>query len=270
MEWPKLKNIIILILALLNAFLLFLVGGQEVRARRYDRAAISGAAAVLAQNGIAVDTELLKGAGSSLMAQDVRRDIETEAAFARTLLGGVAAAADQGGGLYVYTGVRGSVVFRAGGAVEATFSEYTVQDADLEAFSLALLESLGLQGEVVERSEETVVCRQLLDGTPLFSCCLTFRFDGARLRSIGGTVVLGTAVPDSSGQTLDVPTAMVRFLEGVLGSGDICAAVTGMRSGYRSSQSFDAAVHLAPVWLISTDVSEYYLDSLSGKLSRVQ
>ena len=36
MEWSKLKNIILLLLVSVNAFLLILVGVQESRAARYE------------------------------------------------------------------------------------------------------------------------------------------------------------------------------------------------------------------------------------------
>lgn len=39
MEWPKLKNIIILILLLLNGFLLVLVGMRYTESVQYERAA---------------------------------------------------------------------------------------------------------------------------------------------------------------------------------------------------------------------------------------
>ena len=43
MEWPKLKNIIILILLLVNGFLLVLVVGREFQVSRYERSAFTQA-----------------------------------------------------------------------------------------------------------------------------------------------------------------------------------------------------------------------------------
>ena len=62
MEWPKLKNIIILILLLVNGFLLVLVVGREFQVSRYERSAFTQAGQVLAQNGITVDEDLLEQA----------------------------------------------------------------------------------------------------------------------------------------------------------------------------------------------------------------
>ena len=270
MEWSKLKNIIIVILLLVNGFLLVLVGGQEIQVRRYEHSALTGAAAVLEQGGITVETDVLKQAKSGLTAQSISRDIQAEADFARTLLGGDTAVTDQGGGLYVYTGAQGSMVFRSGGTVEAALTDYPVEPEQREAQVRQLLADLGLRCELLGSQGDAIVCRQLLEDAPLFSCRLTFQFSGERLLSVSGSLVLGSPVSESSAQSLSVPTAVIRFLDGIRASGDVCTAVTEMRPGYRSSQSFDAAIHLTPVWLVSTDVSEYYLDSITGRLARVE
>ena len=47
MEWRKVKNIIILVLLLLNGFLLVLVGTRREEALRYDQRALLQAAQVL-------------------------------------------------------------------------------------------------------------------------------------------------------------------------------------------------------------------------------
>ena len=52
MEWSKLKNIILLLLVSVNAFLLILVGVQESRAARYEEDTRQAAVRVLEQSGI--------------------------------------------------------------------------------------------------------------------------------------------------------------------------------------------------------------------------
>ena len=77
MEWPKLKNIIILILLLVNGFLLVLVVGRELQVARYERSALTQAGQILAQNGISVEEDLLyEAARSSLIPLTVQRDLQ--------------------------------------------------------------------------------------------------------------------------------------------------------------------------------------------------
>ena len=63
MPRSKLKNIIILILLLVNAFLLLLVGGQLIQTRQAQRSTLAKAGLILAQNGIAVSEEALAQMG---------------------------------------------------------------------------------------------------------------------------------------------------------------------------------------------------------------
>ena len=86
MEWSKLKNIILLLLVSVNAFLLILVGVQESRAARYEEDTRQAAVRVLEQSGITFGPERVpQEAGLSPLT--VTRDRESEAIVAQTLLG---------------------------------------------------------------------------------------------------------------------------------------------------------------------------------------
>ena len=88
MEWSKLKNIILLLLVSVNAFLLILVGVQESRAARYEEDTRQAAVRVLEQSGITFGPERVpQEAGLSPLT--VTRDRESEAIVAQTLLGDV-------------------------------------------------------------------------------------------------------------------------------------------------------------------------------------
>ncbi len=86
MEWPKLKNIIILILLLVNAFLLIMVGVQERDTAQYREQTITDMVNVLERNGIHLDRDRVPEE-LDLTALTVERDQESEAALAAALLG---------------------------------------------------------------------------------------------------------------------------------------------------------------------------------------
>ena len=77
MEWPKLKNIIILILLLLNGFLLVLVGMRYTESVQYERAALEQTLKVLEGQGIQADGAALAPAGE-LAPLTAERDLERE------------------------------------------------------------------------------------------------------------------------------------------------------------------------------------------------
>ena len=273
MEWPKLKNIIILILLLVNGFLLVLVVGREFQVNRYEHSALTQAGQVLAQNGITVEDDLLsRAARDSLVPLTVQRDLQAEMDIAQTLLGTQAVRTDQGSGLYGYDSDRGSALFRANGDVSVTLVDCPLDGQDPSDHAASLLEQMGLDGEVLDiqtdRGQTTVTFHQLLNGVPVYTCRLTFTYDSDSLLSISGTLMTGTVTPVSGvASSLDLPTALISFLRGVLDRGDVCSAIHDLQLGYRSSQAFGSDIQLTPTWSITTNISSYYLDTATGELA---
>lgn len=274
MEWSKIKNIIIVLLLLVNAFLLLLVGGQMIRDRHVRREAMENAGRILAQNGITVTDEALEEMGErALLPATAARSGETELALARALLGEDAAGEEQSGSLRLYTGQAGTVLFRASGEFSAELSAPLPVEGDPSAQALSLLEKAGLEGEVMEETADgtaaVVTLRQLLDGHPLYTCCIRFFYEDGSLTAVSGTVLPSGQAVFSEQTVLDGPTALIRFLSAIGDSGDICSSVTALRPGYRMTPSFASGLYLQPVWLVSTDASEYYLDGMTGEISRI-
>lgn len=277
MEWSKIKNIIILLLLLVNGFLLVLVGMRQGQSQRYQSSALTQALQVLEGNGIQVQQQALADArGRS--AWSVGREVSREQALAAALLGEEVSVENQGGGVYRYQGQRGWVTLRAGGAVSLTTaqdSRWTTQDPLRHA--QGLLEEMGLEGEVLEagivQGTGTVCLRQLWQGAPLFSCRLVFTYDQGRLLSMEGSLTAADPAQGEQepGESLTLPTALLRFLDGILSSGDVCSQIQSMQPGYRvTDQSFSGSVTLHPVWLVTSNTGQYYLDGLTGALTRAE
>ena len=273
MEWPKLKNIIILILLLVNGFLLVLVVGREFQVSRYERSAFTQAGQVLAQNGITVDEDLLEQAvRESLVPLTVQRDLQAEMDIAQALLGCQAVRTDQGGGLYGYDSDRGSALFRSNGDFSFSLLDCPLDGQSPSNHAADILKQMGLNGEELgsqTAGEQTKVSfRQVLNDVPVYTCRLDFLYGNGRLLSISGTLMTGSVTPVSTpSSALDLPTALISFLRGVLERGDVCSSIDGLRLGYRSSQAFGADIRLTPTWLITTNISGYYLDAATGTLT---
>lgn len=75
MEWRKLKNLIILILLVVNGFLLVLVAARSQEAAQYERSALEHTVQVLERGGIQVDLSALSPA-VGLSPLSVDRDLE--------------------------------------------------------------------------------------------------------------------------------------------------------------------------------------------------
>ena len=236
MEWPKIKNVIIVILLFVNGFLLLLVGGQLLRERYTQRSALQNAAQILEQNGIAISEEALAQIGGTpLSPMTAGRDLTAEEKLAALLLGEDAVCTDQSGGLYLYSSPMGTAAFRASGECSVSFASPQPVSSPLPDHARDYLRQLGLDGEVLSSEEgdsgrTTVLLRQLFDDAPLYSCTAEFTYTPDGLVSIQGSLLITSAPPVFSDEAvLDATTALIRFLSAVLDSGDLCSSVTSIR-----------------------------------------
>ena len=274
MEWPKLKNIIILILLLLNGFLLVLVGMRYTEAAKYDRTALNQTLEVLEARGIQADPDSLSPA-ESLPPLTMERDLEAEQKLAAALLGSEVDADNQGGGLYLYRSKLGELSLRAGGELSAQLAQDEHWRTDSpESHAAGLLRAMELtarQTGVTTQGTETVVrFRQLLDRIPVFSCEVEFVYKDGLLRTVRGTLLPAGQTVQEAGSALTLPTALMRFLDGITATGDVCSSIQSMEAGYRiSSQPLSGGVRLTAVWLVSSNTADYYLDGATGALTRL-
>ena len=274
MEWHRLKNIIILILLLLNGFLLVLVAGRWQEAAEYDRTALEQTVEVLAGRGIAVDVDGLSAAGT-LPPLSLERDPDAEQKLARALLGEAVESDSRGGGLYLYRGALGEVSVRAGGELSAALADDPAWDAaGPEGHAAALLKKMGVSARLLDaetREGRTVVrFRQLWNKVPVFSCEVEFIYENGRLRIFQGTLLIAGQGTEEAGDILSLPTALMRFLDGVTASGDVCSAIRSMEAGYLiAAQPLSGGVRLTAVWLVSSNTADYYLDGATGALTRL-
>ena len=274
MEWKKLKNLIILILLMVNGFLLVLVWSRREESASYQRAALEQTVRVLNKSGIEVDLDAAIPA-DSLPPLTVERDLDRELQLARGLLGQDAQADNRGGGLYLYQNGAGQLSVRPGGELSAELQEDSRWSTGHPARHAAgLLRDMGLEAEELETVQEDgqtrVRFRQVWNGAAVFSCEVEFVYENDALGAIRGTLVAAGQGTAEGGQALTLPTALMRFSEEITAAGDVCTAIRSMEPGYRGTvQPLSGGVRLAPVWLVATDTGKYYLDCVTGALTRV-
>ena len=112
--------------------------------------------------------------------------------------------------------------------------------------------------------------RQLWNKVPVFSCGVEFVYENGRLRTVQGTLLTAGQGTEEAGEVLSLPTALMRFLDGVTATGDVCSSIRSMEAGYRvASQPLSGGVRLTAVWLVSSNTADYYLDGTTGALARL-
>lgn len=120
MAWPKIKNIIILMLLVTNLCLLAFVGWREIRDWQLQDKALEQAVSFLAERGIQVDERIVPRS-AELPPMGMERDLEEEQTLAAALLGDGLTREERSGEVYVYAGERGCSSATAAGSSGPTF-----------------------------------------------------------------------------------------------------------------------------------------------------
>lgn len=273
MEWSKLKNIIIIMLACVNAFLLVLVLHRQQESRSYSENAREDAITVLWNTcRIALDRELLPE-DMPLSAMAVERDSALEQRQAEALLGTLTGTPSDS---MRYEGTRGSAQFYINGSFSAELVEgaYPVGESTPEEFALALMETLEVEGEVLSAetsawpSQAVVVLRQSWDGNPIFDCTATLLFQDGELREIQRDVsrrLVGTPQAVGGTDCLDMVTLLLRFADYVKQNSRVCSEITGFTAGYALDAQSEPT-RLTPTWYVTTDNGAYYWNAVTGDI----
>ena len=151
MAWPKIKNIIILMLLVTNLCLLAFVGWREIRDWQLQDKALEQAVSFLAERGIQVDERIVPRS-AELPPMGMERDLEEEQTLAAALLGDGLTREERSGEVYVYEGERGLLQCHSSGEFWADFQSGAFpvpEGAEMAEHALETMELLHFQGEVV-------------------------------------------------------------------------------------------------------------------------
>lgn len=265
METYRLKNIAILILLLLNAFLLTLLGYQHMQSRQSDSDTVEQLRVLFSGNQLSL-ADSVDPLQPVLSPMTLSRNTETEADMADMLLGGGAEGASQGGGIYSYTSAAGSLQFRSGGSFDSI--QLSLPVTDISDFAISFCESFGYQDIDIQLagSGGTVTAIQYVAGVPILGCGLTMVFRDGSLTEVSGAHISLENAALSSEEQLTCVSALVRFLDYRSSAGIICSEIASVSCIYSLVES---SATLVPVWQVETDTYTYLVDAVSGEISRL-
>lgn len=267
METYRLKNIVILILVLVNLFLLGLLLNFRCQQRHTSQELAQQLVRLYDQHGIALPEDLEADA-PSLTPMGVSRSLSDEAAIAAYLLGEEAEGADQGGGIYTYTGTLGTVQFRSSGAFD--YAPVRQDVTDPQTFFDGFLETFGYRALTSSYGANTgtfTAVRQV-EGYDVYNCTVSFRFSGQQLVSVAGSWVSTagtTALPQPSYTAAD---ALSQFLEYRSEAGVVCNSVVSVQPAYDLQSPTPSTLQLSAKWQVVTDTYRYYVDCVTKEVQR--
>lgn len=266
MQSWRLKNIIILILALVNVFLLgslLLRKSEDTSARRQAATELT---ALFAADGVTLNPEAI-ASGPAPEGRTLNRSAEEDQKVAVFLLGDEATAGDKGGGISEYRSSGGTALFRVGGGFEATGTLSGGEDPEtwLRRFCrLFYYDDLVLS---LEDGSGTAVAVQQHNGYSVANCTITFTLREGEVTALSGTHLPATYTAVDPTVPLSALTALTSFLEYRRNSGAVVSSVTDMVPCYELQSTSATPITLVPVWQVVTGAGNYYVNSFTGIVS---
>lgn len=267
MDRYLLKNIMIIILVLVNGFLLGSLSMRQTSESRSRRQAEEQLVELFAADNIALDPDAISSEEPPASLTFLR-STEREQEAAVFFLGEDLTAQNQGGGINTYTGAAGTATFRSNGSFDvkgALAAEDTEEfcTSFCRAFSYSqpvfLLDHSGSgTGSAVYRHSKL----------PVFNCTVTFTLENGILTSVSGTLLPkeGSAVSESR-EPLSAPAALTAFQKAHRESGAVGSAITEMYPCYELQSTTSSALSLVPAWCIVTDITNYYVNAITGTVT---
>lgn len=265
MDRYRLKNIIILILVLVN---LFLIGALAIRLSARESAQHTTREQLVelfAADGIALFPEAISSvtppAGRSLLTNTA---VEHQAAAA--LLGSSLSYSDQGGGLTTYTSEQGAAMFRSNGDFDV---KGTLAQTDATAFCKGFCKEFGYEVPVFQLDEQgngSSTTTRLYEGVPVFNCSVTFSITDGILTSVSGTLMADPAA-EITAPPLSAVAALTAFQQHVRRGETVAvvSSVTDLHPCYELQGT--VSMSLAPAWCIVTNTGEYYVNCYTGAVT---
>ncbi len=267
MESARLKNIIIMILVLLNACLLVSLGNRRAAERSSQRQVTEQLVTLFEAGGIRLDPGVIPS-GSPPPSLVLTRNTEEDRALASFFLGTDLDVSNQGGGIYTYDGNPGAARFSDNGSFEIAAG--SLETGDPEELARDFCKNFGYGGLTLslENGNGRASAVQYYRGEPVFNCTVSLSFEDGRLASAAGTYLPGGAVETAEEQTpLSASGALSAFLTLYGESGGVASEVTDMYLCYELQSTAAVPMTLVPAWCVVTDAGTYYVNCSTGKIT---
>ena len=262
MQWGRVKNILIVILAAINMFLLCSLGAKQWQESKRERALMADLGALLDGCGIALGEGFRLPADVELPALSVDRSRTSEEAAGAAMLGEDMERTEREDGAVLLESSAGALEWQADGTLSGQCStgERAPED-ERQALRLArlLLDKWGLAPDdaVYTAEGRTVTMTGTAAGLPVFNRRLTLRFDG-ETTAVSGLWSFGTPYTTvrASGTFCAAADALLSFAA----AAQDCTRIDAMEVGYRLQTDSSRRLQLTPTWKITTDAGEYLVD----------
>jgi len=272
----KIKNLILLILALAAVFLLILVLPLKTAQAREEDALHDRLETLFARNNVQLAGDALPDS-ARLYTIEMTGTTQNAAQAASALLGaGVQTKDDTVRYTSVFTSSRGRCTVTANGGFDASL-DGSFTSVNLIAGTEKLLRAMDFTADSVAQPVRqsagvyTVTARQQVMGVPVFSDGLTFRYTNGALKTVSGIFFPGSSFTRvSEDACISCADALVALLAARNSLGWVGSRITLVEQGYQHFDTASAAVRLVPVWRIDTDTGAFLVNGMTREITAIQ
>ena len=264
MERARLKNIIILILAMLNCFLLGSMAVQRLQADSAQTRLAQELSRLFASDGILLDAAAVPTTSSPVVRTPIR-STEEDRLLAVFFLGEELNTQDEGGGIYTCRSSRGEALFRSNGSFEVRLLADQQDAAPLIQRFCQEFHYQDLEWDLSYNSG-TVSALQYVDDCPVPDASATFHVAEGRLLSVSGIHLPQTSTV-SDEKPLTAVTALTIFLQERRRSGVVISSVSEVYPCYRLQTTTVSPMTLSPAWCIITNTGKCYVNASTGAVT---
>lgn len=272
----KIKNLILLILALAVVFLLILVIPSKTAQAREEAAVHERLQTLFKGYGVQLSGSSLP-ASAKLYTIELQNTQAAESAAAQALLGQGSRLQDNSARYSsVYTSPHGTCSMAASGSFHASPDGwYAVSDP--VSGTKKLLRAMGFEPASVSAAVRLragvseVTAAQTILGVPVFSEGLRFTYTNGGLTDVSGVFFpVGVITRVSQNACVSCADALVSFLAARDALGWVGGKILSVRQGYEHAETASANVRLVPVWQIDTDAGSFLVNGITREIAAVK
>lgn len=268
MESAKLKNIILIVLLMVNLVFAGLLVYNWRESDKISEQTRERLETVLAGRGIELSPEVDINV-TPPAEYELHRNLESELTAVHALLG-TAEAYDRGGNVYYYSGQNGEARFRGTGEIELSLSNGAFgRGMSPESAAEKAAKKLGLDPFLISSDDSgeliTVILGWRWQGCEVFNGQLSFSLSEDSLISIEGQRSFDEIYRVTDSEAMDCQTAIMRFLGIMDENGVSIRKIESVDAGFVLSVSVSGEETLSPAWRISTDSGVHCINAVTGR-----
>ena len=261
LERVRLKNIIILILAMLNCYLLGSLAVQRLQAENAQARIAQELSRLFSADGIQLEATSVPFVASPSTRTPVR-STEEDRLLAVFFLGESLNTLDEGGGIYTCRSSSGEALFRSNGSFEIRLLTPKQDAASFIQQFCKQFNYQDLQWNFIQNTG-TASALQYVDGCPVTDAAVNFRIEDGRLTAVSGIHLPQTSTV-SQEETISAATALNLFLQARRSSGAVISSISDMYPCYRLQTTSASPMTLSPAWCIITNTGKCFVNSSTG------